>query len=48
VIFAKTYGEDEGSQIARDRRKAEIWLCLQEGLSVESIFPNLPPRHRPS
>jgi hypothetical protein len=29
----------------RDRRKAEIWLSLQEGLPLERIFPDLPERH---
>jgi hypothetical protein len=43
------YDPNERGQIARDRRKAEIWLSLQEGLSVDSIFADLPPRpSRPS
>jgi hypothetical protein len=48
ALIAEVSEEGERGEIARDRCKAEIWLSLQEGLPVESIFPDLPPRHRPS
>jgi hypothetical protein len=42
ALIAEAFEEGERGQIARDRRKTEIWLSLQEGLSVERIFPDLP------
>ena len=41
VLIAEAFQEGERGEIARDRRKAEIGLSLQEGLPVEKIFPDL-------
>jgi hypothetical protein len=29
-------------------RRPEVWFLLAEGLPIERIFPDRPPRHRPS